>query len=65
MVRRFSCVVSSRSDVRRYCGNFFHSGPELKKEIELGQKVAAEVEGHWNRIVDPVKPPMCPWSRRK
>lgn len=31
------------------------SGSELKKEIELGQKVAAEVEGHWNRIVDPAK----------
>jgi hypothetical protein len=31
------------------------SGPEVKKELELGEKVAAEIEGHWNRIVDPAK----------
>jgi Zn-dependent protease with chaperone function len=31
------------------------SASELRKEIELGQKVAAEIERHWNRIVDPSK----------
>lgn len=28
---------------------------ELRKEIELGKSVATEIEGHWNRIVDPSK----------